>query len=1045
MNLPPSLQRRLLALSCGLRLLRAARGLALWAAGCAVSLALVVLVLGFCTPSAQAHAWLTRGLWAVGSTSLVAVLLWSLLVPAGVVCVGRELERRFPDLQDGLLALLNPAPSHRSVASLALAKALLQQVSARLADEKLVSALDLGALRRAAMAALGGALVAGLIIVFSPQGVARLLSPPARVLQPPAPVRAALEQTPRKPAQAGIYDLAVTLTPPEYSGQAGQTLTHGFEKLSVLRGTVVAIGARVTPGARATLSSDSAEAQVLRVERGSIQYTFTATVTTDWTLSARLGRSSAASGPHRVAVVADRSPVVRIVRPGRDLSVDQPDPVSLAVVASDDFGLGQVSLHYRRQGDRTWRSLPLGEGGRELASSSEWDLSPMGLRPGDAVEYRAVAMDNDTIVGPKTAVSRTYSISLRKQEVRAAGPRAVAEAQAETQGALERLQAEAEAFDRQIEDLLHAARDAQASGEAPQVPRGALQEAQERLQARAQDARQAMAEAEQSLAQNPLVSDDMLQKVQELHRLMAEVLDKDMQAVMDRLNQAIEKLGTPDFPQSMEDLQRAQQAFRDKLDRTLSLLRKAKLEAELQALGRHAQDLADRQDELGRRTEKLAEGDRVDADIRRQRDLAQEAEELPEQIRKVAGDMEQESPELAADLRNLAADLEAADVPGEMRRAAAGMDQGKPSSARPPQSAAAAELRDAAGRLAGAAADLTAEERKAMTGAAQKLARDALSLSRDQEQLAGKSLAAAGQYPPDLIGRKDLLTDLKRRQEAVRKGTEALAGQLWTLARQTPTVDPELPRRAVELAGRMAQTAHQIEAGQTAVAAGAATGAMTGLNDLAEDLMKLAGQMDKTTAQMALQEHLQRLEQLAQRQQALNQQSGGEQAAGEQAGGQQSGGQGQGAQGGAQPSPGGASAAQLAMEQAMIRQALEKLMKGKGGGKLADQLGGVPGAMEKVEDALKGGKVSAETRQQQREILHKMLDAQRSLYSKQKESKERKAEAPKAYKPPKAPPVLRPDQTQPPRVDRQRRDTGTPELPLDFEAVTREYLEKVRR
>jgi len=1044
MHLPPSLRRRLLALSCGLRLLRAARGLALWVAGCAASVALVVLALGFCTPSAQAHAWLTRGLWVVGSTSLVAVLLWSVLAPAGLVSVGRELERRFPDLQDGLLALLHPAPSHRSVASLALGKALLQQVCTRLADERLVSALNLGALRRAAAAALGAVLVAGLTVVFSPQGVARLLSPPARVLQPPAPMRA-VEQAPRRAAQAGIYDLSVTLTPPEYSGQAGQTLTHGFEKLSVLRGTVVAIRARVTEGARATLSSDSAEAQVLRVERGSIQYTFTATVTTDWTLSARLGESSAVTGPHRVTVVADRSPVVRIVRPGRDLSVDELGPIGLAVVASDDFGLGAVSLLYRRQGDGTWRSLPLGEGGRELATSSEWDLGPMGLRPGDAVEYRAVATDNDTVGGPKTSVSRTYTILLRRPEVRAPGPRAVAEAQAQTQGALERLQAEAEAFDRQIEDLLRAAREAQASGEAPQVPRGALQEAQERLQARAQDAREAMVEAEQSLAQNPLVSDDMLQKVQELHRLMAEVLDKDMQAVMDRLNQAIEKLGTPDFSQSMEELRRAQQAFKDKLDRTLSLLRKAKLEAELQALGRHAQKLADRQDELGRRTEKLAEGERVDADIRRQRDLAQEAGELPEQIRKVAADMEPESSALAADLRNLAADLEAADVPAEMRRAAAGMDQGKPSSARPPQSAAAAELRDAAGRLAGAAADLTAEERKALTGAAQKLARDALSLSRDQEQLAGKSLAAAGQYPPDLIGQKDLLTDLKRRQEAVRRGTEALAGQLWTLARQTPTVDPELPRRTLELAQRMARTAHQIEAGQTVVAAGAATDAMAGLNDLAEDLMKLAAQMDKTTAQMALQEHLQRLEQLAQRQQRLNEQSGGEQAAGEQAGGQQSGGQGQGAQAGAQPAPGGASAAQLAMEQAMIRQALEKLMQGKGGGKLADQLGGVPGAMEKVEDALKGAKVTTETRQQQREILHKMLDAQRSLYSKQKESKERKAEVPQAYKPPKAPPVLRPDQTRPPKTDRRRRETGTPELPLDFEAVTREYLERVRR
>jgi len=64
-----------------------------------------------------------------------------------------------------------------------------------------------------------------------------------------------------------------------------------------------------------------------------------------------------------------------------------------------------------------------------------------------------------------------------------------------------------------------------------------------------------------------------------------------------------------------------------------------------------------------------------------------------------------------------------------------------------------------------------------------------------------------------------------------------------------------------------------------------------------------------------------------------------------------------------------------------------------------------------------------------------MLDAQRSMYSKKKESKERKAEAPKAC----------PDQTRPPKSHRERREAGPRDLPLDFERVTREYLERLRR
>ena len=143
--------------------------------------------------------------------------------------------------------------------------------------------------------------------------------------------------------------------------------------------------------------------------------------------------------------------------------------------------------------------------------------------------------------------------------------------------------------------------------------------------------------------------------------------------------------------------------------------------------------------------------------------------------------------------------------------------------------------------------------------------------------------------------------------------------------------------------------------------------------------------------------------------------------------------------------PGADELGRLALEQAMIRQALQKMLSGKSAGKLADQLGGAPGEMQKVEDDLRGGAVTQQTLRTQRDILHKMLDAQRSLYSKDKQSKERKAEAPKPYEPPPRPPLLRPEHSRPAKVLRERRELQDPELPLDFEAATQEYLNKIGR
>ena len=245
-------------------------------------------------------------------------------------------------------------------------------------------------------------------------------------------------------------------------------------------------------------------------------------------------------------------------------------------------------------------------------------------------------------------------------------------------------------------------------------------------------------------------------------------------------------------------------------------------------------------------------------------------------------------------------------------------------------------------------------------------------------------------------------------------------------------MDPLLPAAAQVVADEMAQAAREIEGADLGSAVGRGGNAMAGLNELARMLLETDQQLSQQTAQSALSQYMERLKSLAQRQQGLNEQTG-EMQQGE--GGQRT--QGGGA---------GMSLSQMAYEQAMIRQALKQMLQqaGQGGGaqSVADQLGGVPGEMEKVEGDLRSGRIERETVERQERILEKMREAQRSRYTKERESQERKAERPTAFTPPPSPPALAPSLlSRPPvRVEPAR---GSQALPRGYEELVREYYRRL--
>lgn len=127
------------------------------------------------------------------------------------------------------------------------------------------------------------------------------------------------------------------------------------------------------------------------------------------------GRESKSKRTYPIQIQADRTPSVRLLKPKIDMVVRERDVVELAYDARDDFGLEEIRLVWtipsRAKGAvrKTLRRL----GGKKSARSTySWNLAPLSLAPGEQVQFYVEALDNDTVLGPKTGRSATVTLKV---------------------------------------------------------------------------------------------------------------------------------------------------------------------------------------------------------------------------------------------------------------------------------------------------------------------------------------------------------------------------------------------------------------------------------------------------------------------------------------------------------------------------------------------------------------------------------------------------------------------------------------------------------
>lgn len=1019
---PPDIAREALALARYQRGVRLATGLL---ATTLVGGAGAVLLLGAAVAGAP---WEVRvALLLVGVAGAVLAGLWTawrLATAPPARRVAAQVEACFPELRDSFITAVELGLGDGPPALPPLALRVAERAARASEGLNLRQAIDARALPRLGAAVAGVALLLGLGAVAYPTAWAGLLTAPEGRNRGPGALRERLPDV-RPLLGPSVADVSLTLEYPPYTKLPPETRTGDLSSGSALVGTRVTVAAALAgDDAAAALLLNGTPRELPVARNGRATGSFVLLRDTVWRLRATEPAGRAMETPEcRLRAIPDRPPWVTLTDPGRNLSLPEARPVRLAYRAEDDWGVASLTLEYRPPESSQWQTVPLGGGGGKVVSGAwSWDLRPLRLARGQVVSYRLSAVDNDGVSGPKTSRTAVFSVTIGDSAVegRGAPPEATEQATQREEEGLEDLEREAEELGRELDETLAALEQGELSESERSRRAAELTEAQRRVAEQADRVSRALAESERQ-AEREQLPPGLQEKLRELHDLLQETMNQDLTQALEEVEQALQSMDPQELQAGLQQARASQQEFAEQVRQAIDLLKRARLERNVSRAADLAEKLAVAQEQLSREGVQLPQGQTQEArrQAEAQEDLRQREQGLESDVQQAAQDAEQLDPEAAERLQEIARQLQQSGAQQHMQEAAQKLEQGDPQAAQPPQQMALSDLSRAAGDLRQMQGQMSEGAQQDLARAAQELTRDALYLSREQERAMEAAQDLEAFSARSAAQGKQQREALRRDQEALQSGAQQLAQRLAEAAQQTPLLDPSLAREAEEIAGQMGRAAREAAGGAGPQAVQTQRDAMSGLNELAEALIRAGEQMQQAANAAAAQGMMQQLQGLAQQQRNLNQQTQPRR--------------------GPSPTPrpqGGQG--NPADEQQRIREGLERLLEkaGRASG-LPDRLGDVPGAMEDVERELREERFGGETAARQQDILRRMLDAQRSVYQKEQQRRQRVAERPKPFRLPASPPELTP-RNSPPQPTASPGAEG--DLPLDFEDVVRQYF-----
>jgi hypothetical protein len=803
--------------------------------------------------------------------------------------------------------------------------------------------------------------------------------------------------------------VAVTVYPPAYAGLPPTVLPAGDGDCTALAGSRVAVRVGVEGADDVAVETPGGGRVALTGARGEYEGAFTVTAAGSWRINAASVWGSVRSPAYAISLLPDGAPEVAILAPARDwVLADRRAAPPLRFRCADDYGLGAIRVVYVNEvtGEQLVGALGRGDGRRELEGECALVPDALGTFPGDTVAYYVEAWDNDTVNGPKVGRSATYRFRFPTS----------AELFAQVDEEMGDLAADARDLRDEVRDFQQDLARITPAGENGTVDRAELRELasrQERLRQELADAAAALS-ATLDRADALQLSPTLAAKLVQVNRLLEAVLNEQQKETIRKLNEALRTADPARVQELMKQLRLDQAEMERRLDAIARMLEEARREELLNDLASRAEELAACQDDVGNR---LAAGEDRERLAQDQGDLAREVPALGETAADAARDFEAVDAKLADELREAARELRAGDAARATEEAAAAIS-GEAKRAPAAVARASAALNEAAAELRALADRYRENKRGALLAALDAQTERVLAASHATESLAGDLRGGASAEGCGV------------RAKGVAAAAAAAAEATEAAAAESALVPAAAAKALAAAAAELEGAARSCELGDRAAAAAADDRALAALNLGAAALLEARANVAAAGSPTGLAEMLERMKALAEGQRGLNQEG---QALFSLAPGM---------------TPGAVeqALAELAAEQALLRQALEKLAGAAAarGDTPAENgaLGGMADEMEEIENDLRAGRLDERVLEKQEKLLDRMLTATRSLRVEGRTSR-RRAEPAKAYAPAAVAPL-------PARLTTPRRESPPGQspprggyIPAEMRALVEDYYRRL--
>ncbi|WP_299818382.1 DUF4175 family protein [uncultured Pontibacter sp.] len=509
---------------------------------------------------------------------------------------------------------------------------------------------------------------------------------------------------------------------------------------------------------------------------------------------------------------------------------------------SDDYGLTRLALNYRINNSKNpqakYKSINLPLGNQLIQTYYyQWNTASLNLQPGDKVEYFMQVWDNDGLRGPKSTRTRTFELKIPdKRDLQK-------ELDNNSQSIASQLSKTLEKANKLEQDLSKSEEKMKTKRDLNWQDKKQLEDLVEKKKQLEQDI-SSMKELFKELnkKQNMLSEQDkqMAQKAQELQKLMDDLLDPETKKLYEELEKLLEQQRPNDaeLQKLLSKLDNRERNLERELERALELFKQLQFEQKLDNVTDKLQEMAQEQKQLADKTQQKQEGNNQLQE--QQKELQQEFEDVKKQMEELKDlNNKLENPNNLDDQQQ---QQEQQSIEQEMKQSQEQLQKNQNKKASESQQKAGQKMEKMAQQMEQMKSAMSMQGMEQNLDNLRDILENLIKLSFDQEDLM-KQFRGVNQSDPRFIA-------LSQQQLSLRDNAKVIEDSLFALASKVFQLQSFVTREVASMNQSMDNSMQELRDRNLGRATAQQQLAMTSMNNLALMLNDALKQMQQAMQQM---------------------------------------------------------------------------------------------------------------------------------------------------------------------------------------------------